>query len=363
MNNIIRNVTKDSPFWGCDFVLQTDRERTEPIRLLQITDMQVIDASQRRTPDRLREDEIRAWAPENFESQCGDHIRSLIAQASPDLIFITGDIIYGSFDDKGSSMEWFCRLMDSFGIPWAPVFGNHDNESARGVAWQCEQFRKSEYCLFCRGEVSGNGNYTVGIAVGETLVRVLHMVDSNGCRESREPEVITKAGIYPDQCALIEENTRRIRASQGCDVPAFIAFHIPVEEFQNAEIAKGYAADATSSYVIGCSTPALDRDFGSKNEKYRPIHTEYPFTDFLHRNGINGVFVGHCHAINTCITYDGIRWVFGLKTGQYDYHNFYQTGGTLIRLENNDFSVQHLPSLAAYAPFPGGASMFRNIFA
>ncbi|MBQ6825451.1 MAG: hypothetical protein IJP34_02175 [Clostridia bacterium] len=46
---------------GCDFVLDFDKDISE-IKLLQLTDMQIIDASQRRTSDRLRPDEIKAWA-------------------------------------------------------------------------------------------------------------------------------------------------------------------------------------------------------------------------------------------------------------------------------------------------------------
>ena len=207
--------TTNKVFRGCDFVIQLGKDcHCAPIKLLQLTDMQFIDATQRRSPDRLRNDEIIAWHPDNFMAQCGNHIASLIVQTKPDLIFITGDIVYGSFDDNGTTLEWFCSFMDSFEIPWAPTFGNHDNESAKGVDWQCAQFENSKYCVFRRGNVSGNSNYSVGIAVGDELVRVLHMIDSNGC-VTNHSHVISKAGIYPDQLALIDENTQAIQKSQG----------------------------------------------------------------------------------------------------------------------------------------------------
>ena len=55
-------------YLGCDYVvrLASDRKNTK-IKILQITDTQIIDASQRRTPDRLRKDEIIAWAPNCFD--------------------------------------------------------------------------------------------------------------------------------------------------------------------------------------------------------------------------------------------------------------------------------------------------------
>ena len=98
-------------FLGCDSVVILDENRKNTqIKLLQITDMQFIDSSQMRTQERLRIDEILSWRSSAFESQCGAHIRSLITQTKPDLIFITGDIIYGEFDDSGKSFEWFCKF-------------------------------------------------------------------------------------------------------------------------------------------------------------------------------------------------------------------------------------------------------------
>ena len=138
---------------GCDFVLELGEERkgTE-IRLLQLTDMQVIDAGQCRTENRLRLDEKAAWTRENVEQQCYAHIRSLVAQTKPDMIFITGDVVYGEFDDSGESLRDFIRFMDAFRIPWTLVFGNHDNEAAIGVERQCELYASSRYCMFRRGK-------------------------------------------------------------------------------------------------------------------------------------------------------------------------------------------------------------------
>lgn len=364
LENIIKE-TAEGAFSGCDFVLKLPVEReTGEIRLLQLTDMQIIDSLQRAYPERLGNDEIEAWLPKNFDIQCADHIRSLITQTHPDLIFITGDIVYGSFDASGRVTEWFCALMDSFKIPWAPIFGNHDNETEKGVSWQCEQFYKSEYCLFRRGEVSGNGNYTVGIAVGDKLIRVLHMLDSNGCKNGTDPSIIKEKGIYPDQLELVASNTELIRKAQGGCVPAFIAFHIPVDCFKEIEQKKGYAVPGVKpNYFIGVNVEAKDDDFGFNLEDYNPIQTDGHFIEFLKENDIEAVFTGHQHKNCTCISYDGIKWVFGLKTGQYDYHLLGQVGGTLVALRGDAFEVRHVPSLVRLAPMPASASLFKNILA
>lgn len=95
--------------FGCDFVVKLSTNRRK-VRLLQITDTQIIDAQQRRTPDRLRQDEIIAWSSDKFNKNFGNHLKSLITQANPDLIFITGDMVYGSFDDSGKTFSWFCNF-------------------------------------------------------------------------------------------------------------------------------------------------------------------------------------------------------------------------------------------------------------
>ena len=355
--------TRGTPFAGCDFVLRFKEERgARDIRVLQLTDMQVIDAAQRRTPERLRPDEVAAWDSANFDAQCGNHIRSLIAQTRPDLIILTGDLVYGSFDDAGTTFLWFCRLMDSFGIPWAPVFGNHDNESRMGVAWQCEQLEAARYCLFKRGAVSGNGNYTVGLASGDRLFRVIHMLDSNGCRDGSDPAILREGGLYPDQLAMVSANSEKIRAAQGRAVPAFMGFHFPVDIFREAERAKYPMAEDTL-YTIGADVPAQDGDFGFSARGYRTIRTGEGFVELLRAAGVDGVFVGHVHTCCSSISYRGIAWTFGLKTGQYDYHLPYSLGGTLITLNGEEFCIRHVPSLVRCEQFPGGASFFGGLFA
>ena len=55
-------------------------------------------------------------------------IDKLVERVNPDLITISGDIA-----DRGQIpvYEKFAELMDSYNIPWAPIWGNHDNEYAR----------------------------------------------------------------------------------------------------------------------------------------------------------------------------------------------------------------------------------------
>ena len=348
---------------GCDFVVALDASRRgEDIKILQISDPQIIDSSQMRTPDELAPDVALAYAPENFDSQCANHIRSLVAQTNPDLIFMPGDIVYGRFDDNGTALRRFVDFMESLCIPWAPVFGNHDNESKIGVAAQCAMFENAEYCLFKRGNVSGNGNYTVGISVGGELIRALHMLDSNGCRHSEDESVVKVKGIKDDQFELVERTTASIRKACGKSVPAFLSFHIPHSIFVEAEQAKGYVTPERYYYIIGVDVEAKDGDFGFKLDSADGIDTNVDMLEFTKKNDIDGIFIGHHHNTSTVINYKHLKLVYGLKTGQYDSYIPGNIGGTLITLKNDGYIVYNISSCCRYGAVPEHAERYENFF-
>ncbi len=345
-----------APYAGiADFVVDIPAG-DRPIRILQLTDMQVIDASQQRRPDRLNEREIAYWQPESIDVQCFDHIRTLVAETLPDLIFITGDVVYGEFDDSGRFFIAFRDFMDSLGIPWAPVYGNHDTSSQKGVFWQNEQWENGPNCLFKTGKTTGNGNYSVLITRGGAPVRVLYMMDSHGDGWANPPEIRLPAGLYPDQMAWFCATAAALaEVNGGVPIPAFMGFHIPSTEFVLADRVKGYdKTDARGKCILGVTVPCEPGDFGARREPHAPFRAPEGFLDDLHAAGVDGVFVGHCHGINTSVVWEGIRWTYGLKTGQYDFHIFTQQGGTLITQwgEGARFDVCHTPSTAISAPVP-----------
>lgn len=292
-----------------DFVIDINKNRD--IKILQLTDMQIIDATQRRYEDRLCAKDIAAFDPANKEAYAYSFMREIIKETNPDLIIITGDIIYGEFDDNGNLMREFVEFMDSFKIPWAPVFGNHDNESQMGIDWQCRQFEDAKYSIFARGDVFGNGNYSIGLRKNGELKRVVYMMDSNGCGD-----IGIEHGFAPDQLEWLES-----RARENKGVPAFLCFHIPTLDFLDAWISAGYQTKNDTetefeSYEIGKTVEAKNGDFGKKVGGW--YDGKNRILPLLKECDIDGVFAGHVHKINTSVLYEGIRFTLGLKTGIYD---------------------------------------------
>jgi len=342
--------------------------------ILQLTDMQVIDAAQQRTSDRLRPDEIDAWKTEHVE-QCAYHpIRAVVEETRPDLIIITGDIVYGEFDDSGRALGGFIAFMESLGIPWAPVFGNHDNESKIGVYAQCRMLEKAPHCLFRRSTtLTGNSNYSVGLYDGDALCRVLYMLDSNCCWGAADSEATRHHGMKDDQIAWMTDTAADLREKHGRPIPGFACFHIPTEDYITAMIDAGYqdADDENGgNYIIAGTAPAtrLDAaipspntceegnpatilapanpgDTGYKNERMpRGRFQKARSADFL-ASGVDGVFMGHCHKCQISVLgKDGIRYTHGVKTGTYDYHTRGRIGGTKIVIseDRKTFAVEQV---------------------
>ena len=332
-----------------DFVVQAEKGRE--FRILQLSDMQVIDPGQSRYPERIGN--TAPLTDEQLYQECFYYIEESIKRTQPDLIIMTGDIVYGEFDDSGETLQKIVKFMDSFGIPWAPVWGNHDNESIKGVTWQCQQFENAEHCLFKRGEMLGNSNYSIAVQQGDKVIKVIYMLDSNGCGNAKSysymPEfgqynqgekVFTSAMIGEDVLDWINLTSTQITASLGYSPKKFAAFHIPIAEYSDAATSKGYqTSDKTSRFKI--SDPE-GVDFGSKNESIRGI-TVPNFWALLTAQNFDGVFAGHNHQNDFSIVYQGIRLTCGIKGSTHDRHDNDKLGGTLITVAEGGetFTVEH----------------------
>ena len=61
--------------------------------------------------------------------------------------------------------------IDSYGIPWAPINGNHDGEGNVDLAWIANKYEKAENCLFKQGpdNIGGIGNYIINIRENDKI--------------------------------------------------------------------------------------------------------------------------------------------------------------------------------------------------
>lgn len=346
--------------YGLDYVLDLGVDRD--IKVLQLSDTQIINSAQPRA-SRLNAWEFEPWAPKEMYNNLFRYILKTVRDSDPDLIIIAGDLVYGEFDDDGTALIALINFMDSLQIPWAPVFGNHENDSHMGVRWQCEQFEKSPYCLFNRrNEIGGNSNYSIGLAKNGELDRVIYMMDNNGCYNSSKyndnyksydgsvaGEVKTNYGFTTAQKEWYQnsaENVTKVAVEKGLiatgeKIPSFMCYHAGTKDVVDGLEAAGYPT-GTGKFTIGVDVEAKNPgDSGTRGEGGKGYeYEEVGLRALMKAVGTDGAFFGHSHQHNFSIAFDGIRWTYGLKTGTYDT-NPAEIGGTLITLasDSNEFTV------------------------
>ena len=336
-------VTEQTEDLGYDFVIDIPAGRD--IKILQLSDLQTMEMDGVRNENRYHQIG-NAFFGDNVHDQqiqTWRYVEEAIARSNPDLIVLAGDIIYGQTDDDGSQWLEVCEKMDSYAIPWLVIFGNHDNESAKGVLWQIEQVRSSEYGILKQGSVTGNSNYSVGLRQDGMFKYTLYMMDTNGCHtypnnpgegmmdDNPDIALITQqAGIYPDQRAWIHQTGKYIAEQYG-DVPALVFMHIPITEAATA--ARRQYKETYQSYPF---TPDLAGDTGVSYEAFVGLDTGGAFWDLAKMHGVTGMFFAHQHNIAASIVWDGIRLSYGLKTSTHDYHLPELLGSLAITLGEDD---------------------------
>ena len=351
---------------GLDYVLDFNFATDRDIRVLQITDTQIIDSTQVRenSTSTIPADLVELYDPANRDVALYNELTQLINENKPDLILLTGDITYGMFDDSGAAFQDLANQLDSYKVPWAPIFGNHEQETAIKTQGLCDILYASEYCLFTRRhEIGGNGNYAIGIAKNGHIQRTIYMMDSNGCWSADADDLATnldgytvankRAMFQDEQIAWYRTVAARVNAHEGenASIPSFMCYHYPSAEILTAAVENGHQPVADTStvsykYDLGAGTG----DFGFKQSSMASSGSnmkEYIYP-YLQSAGTDGVFFGHQHTNSLSLTWKGIRWTYGLKTGQYESHPD-ATGGTLITISKDDgsFTVEHKPITSA----------------
>ncbi len=317
-----------------DFIVEVESGR-DPV-ILQLTDTQIIDASQQRTSGRLSSGQNTFWAKDKVNERCFDYIRETVEATKPDLILITGDLVYGEFDDSGDAFLALINFMEGFEIPWAPVFGNHENESKKGVDWQCAKLEQAEHCLFKQRTLTGNGNYTIGLQQDGVLKRVFFMLDSNGCGAMSEESKAnghykTSGGFGEDQIIWYTETAEEIKALSP-DTKFTFAFHIQIAAFTEAYAKYSFTNSSTAENPINIDrlTDKAVGDFGYLGKDLKGAwDADGKVWAGFKALGVDSILVGHEHCNSASVVYEGVRFQFGQKSSTYDRANYVQSDGRI----------------------------------
>lgn len=321
---------------GADFNLNIPDGETP--RILQLTDTQIVNPNSA-AATRLTSDERGKYR--DLQLNVFAHMDKVVAETNPHLIILTGDNIYGEFDEDYSMLNALINKLDSYGIYWGFTYGNHDRESL--VSELTARYSASEYCLYANASESNEFYYSIELKQNGEAIRALYLMDTNStASDSAKDDIVKDPGMTAEQVNWFARTSAEIIEKSGyADLPASIFTHIP--STQVYEAAKKYGYPDTTEF-----TADKDGDFGC-------IHYEVRENPWTLRRGVrwfalakaantDTIFFGHQHENNASITYDGVRLTYGLKTGMYDSYEKGELGGTLIKLNGSEATVEHVYS-------------------
>ena len=286
--------------------------------------------------------DTQLWSDLGKNKECYDEMDELVKKTQPDLITLPGDVL--SAMASRFSINNFIKHMDGYKIPWAPVFGNHDNEiPSNSLNWQGDKYEASEYCLFQKGpsNLYGCGNYVINIVENGKSVYSVYMLDNGRYLKYDNGE---KKEIYMgyEQIAWYEWNVLGINKAAGYTVPSMTFSHFAQPEFRDAVEKYGVKAD-DDSYTI-------PKKYGFGYCKYLPCASPVN-SGFVEKckelGSTKYIFCGHDHENNASVTTDGITYTYGLKTGPspVPWNSAKETGGTLITIngkaQNQSVSIEN----------------------
>ncbi|MDR1781067.1 MAG: metallophosphoesterase family protein [Tannerella sp.] len=271
------------------------------------------------------------------------NINRMLDYEKPDLVVITGDLIFAAPGEPGLRM--ILEPIISRKLPFAVTWGNHDNNDCDMTRREMQDYvERQPYNVGFRVDgLNAESVFKLPIkgSDGKTSF-VLWVMDSGAY--SRIQGVEGYDFISYEQIEWYNRESRALReANDGFPVPALAFYHIPVREFDDASRAEHPKWIGHKLEHVGCSL--LNSGF---------------FTATLLNGDVMGHFCGHEHDSDFVTLWHGIMLGYGrFSGGNTVYNNLDYNGGrvfllkdgvrefdTYVRLSNGDIIERvHYPGL------------------
>lgn len=292
-----------------DYAVTVQKDPNKDFVILNLTDIQ------------LKDDEY--YAGEGAASEA--MITRLVEEQKPDLITLTGDNAWATL-----SYLNLVEFMDSFGIPWAPVMGNHDGQNCFNEFWCAYLFSEAENCLWKFGPKDmGYGNYVINIEENGEVIHSLFMMDTHSKVDEKDKYGMNYDHLWDNQIEWYKWAVKGIEKTVGHKVESSAFMHIPVYEVQT--VWEEYY-DKENDVFTG---PYADTSFGIVHEIPAPGVSNNGFMDEVIALGsTKNIIFGHDHINNASILYEGVRLTYSMKLGKGCYFEEGLQGGTTLTVDS-----------------------------
>ncbi len=305
-----------------------------PIKILQLTDIHIGNGPLTSKKDKLA-----------IEAVC-----KMIESTNPDLIIISGDLVYPvalmtGTDDNLTALKVLSRVIDSYKTPWTICFGNHDAEGSAkySKAELCNYLESTELsnCLFQRGpsNLDGMGNHIINLYNSNGEFNSSVFLFDNGMYNG-ETQLSGYMEITSSQTNWYESNIKTMSEKLGKTIGSYVFYHVPGKEYENAW-AEYRSGESENVKLI----------YGYANEKNEKISCSSELGTFWNKvqelGSTKAIFCGHDHLNDFSIEYYGVRLTYG-KSIDYTAYAFQgistkteQRGGTILTInESGSFEIE-----------------------
>lgn len=245
--------------------------------------------------------------------QATDCLYEIVIAEKPDLIVLTGDIIYSGPGDM--CLQQVLNVLSDLKVPFCYLLGNHDPEQGLSPNQLYDQALQNAYCV----QPKRNGNqldYAVPIksADGTKTAAVLYCMDTHDyCKMSGVGGYqwlsFDQIGLYRNWSATFKQQ------NGGKPVPSLMFMHYPLPEYSDA-----------------INNPQVVL-YGTRMEKnYGPNLNSGMFTAIKECGDVMGVFCGHDHDNDYSMMYYRVLLAHGRFSGGNTVYNHLRNGARVIVL-------------------------------
>lgn len=241
-------------------------------------------------------------------------VREMVQTEKPDLVVVTGDIIYSAPAD--STLSVVLKTFAQLGVPFCMTFGNHDYDFKTPAVALYNQMQKTPNCVMpvLQGK---NTDYSLPIlsSNGKRTAAVIYCIDTHN-----KPAIGGIGGyqwISHNQITWYRQRSMVYKQKNGGrPVPSLAFLHIPLPEFN-------YATANTQCPM-----------YGSRLERaYSPSINSGMFASIKEMGDIMGVFCGHDHDNDYAVSYFNVLLAHGRFSGGNTEYNHLTRGARVIVLK------------------------------
>lgn len=273
-------------------------------RILQLTDLHLQSQKQ--------EEVLRVF----------DRIDFLVGCDKPDCIIVTGDMVYSK--PAAPMLKALADKLDSTGLPWAAVFGNHDAEQDLSRAEMSRIITSGKMNINTLDDKGELADIKIPVYDGQQVAYYLYCMDSHDY--SRLKDVPGYGWFTPEQVRWMRESSADNRDADGRIIPSLAFFHIPLPEYIDA-----WAPMDNPRHGAGDKT----RCVGIRGENIASARINSGMFAAMKEGGsVEGVFAGHDHDSDFTAVYCGIALSYGRFSGcSSTVYNNIPRGGRIIVLQ------------------------------